>query len=420
MPFTRRALLETALGSVLLPVSTQGSAQNAEPDKLSARLEKSLTDSARYLIQKQSPVGAWLSETYGAFKDGPSLTPLVLNALVFLPQGGEKGRESLLTGVGYLVRMVGADGKIQAGERGLSFPVLTSASAVRLLSLASKTEENKKAQAAWMAFLRQYHLDAKLGWKPSDPEFGGWGFSLQVPRKPAPGQPKDASLGSNMVASIFALAALMSVAKPADDPAFADLLTFVQRCQNFADDPAKADPRYDDGGFVFTPNNGLLNRSGVAGKDKFGKERYGSYGSMTADGMRALLRCGLPSDHPRVLASRRWLEQNFSPKTHPGKFARDREVLREAVYFYYAWAFAHAFLALGVLDIETRTGKLNWAVALSEELLRRQRPDGSWKNRFTDAKEDDPLIATSWAASALAICHQMLQPPNENKHAGRL
>jgi hypothetical protein len=410
MALTRRTLMETVLASALLPVCGKGEARVDAREELVSRLDKALTSAARYLIKKQSPDGAWLSETYGAFKDGPSLTPLVLNALVFLPQGGEPGKESLRKGVSYLVGMVGADGKIQAGERGLSFPVLTSASAVRLLALAEKTEENKRAQAGWMAFLRQYHLDEKLGWKRADPEFGGWGFSLQIPRKSPPGSPKDLSASSNMVASVFALAALMSVAKPADDSTFGELLTFVQRCQNFADDPTKADPRYDDGGFVFTPNNGLLNRGGVAGKDKFGKERYGSYGSMTADGLRALLRCGLPGDHPRVLAARRWLERNFSPKTHPGKFARDREVLRDAVYFYYAWAVAHAFLALGVLDIETRTGKVNWAVALSEELLRRQRPDGSWKNRFTDAKEDDPLIATSWAASALAICHQMLRP----------
>ena len=44
-------------------------------------------------------------------------------------------------------------------------------------------------------------------------------------------------------------------------------------------------------------------------------------------------------------------------------------------------------------------------------LVANQRPDGSWKNRFNDAKEDDPLIATAWASSALAISKLMLQPP---------
>ena len=41
------------------------------------------------------------------------------------------------------------------------------------------------------------------------------------------------------------------------------------------------------------PDNGVL--------------RYHSYGSPTADGVRALVRCGLAHDHPRVLAARAWL-----------------------------------------------------------------------------------------------------------------
>jgi len=44
-----------------------------------------------------------------------------------------------------------------------------------------------------------------------------------------------------------------------------------------------------------------------------------------------------------------------------------------------------------------------WYPAVRDELVARQRPDGSWANRFTDAKEDDPLVATPWAAAALAI-----------------
>jgi hypothetical protein len=49
-----------------------------------------------------------------------------------------------------------------------------------------------------------------------------------------------------------------------------------------------------------------------------------------------------------------------------------------------------------------------WPQQLAEELLRRQQADGTWVNRYTDSKEDDPLIATSWAAASLAICRAML------------
>jgi len=129
---------------------------------------------------------------------------------------------------------------------------------------------------------------------------------------------------------------------------------------------------------------------------------------MTADGLRALVRCGLPHDHPRVRASRAWLERHFQADSHPGDFAEGREVLKEATYYYWCWALAHAFHALGLKVIDTPRGPVRWAEALSAELLCRQETDGGWRNRFTDAKEDDPLVSTPWAAAALAICRHAI------------
>jgi len=53
----------------------------------------------------------------------------------------------------------------------------------------------------------------------------------------------------------------------------------------------------------------------------------------------------------------------------------------------------------------------DWAPALARELIDRQNADGSWTNRFTDGKEDDPLVATPLALAALRICRdRMLEP----------
>jgi squalene-hopene/tetraprenyl-beta-curcumene cyclase len=138
---------------------------------------------------------------------------------------------------------------------------------------------------------------------------------------------------------------------------------------------------------------------------------------MTADGLRALLACGLPLDHPRVRAARTWLEAHFSAERNPGAFAPEREVLRQATYYYWVWAAAHALSRLNVADVNTYEGPVRWAEVLTAELLRRQRADGSWTNRFTDAKEDDPLVATPWAAAALAICRQMIVRPEKTSPA---
>ena len=71
-----------------------------------------------------------------------------------------------------------------------------------------------------------------------------------------------------------------------------------------------------------------------------------------------------------------------------------------------AWSVAHAFMALDERGAEATAR----AEALAREIVSRQQPDGSWRNRFTDAKEDDPLVATPLAAAALVICRQTLEP----------
>lgn len=127
-----------------------------------------------------------------------------------------------------------------------------------------------------------------------------------------------------------------------------------------------------------------------------------------ADGLRALVRCGLSQEHPRVVAARAWLERNFSSAKHPGCFATNRAVLGKATYYYWTWAAAHAFLALEAGEIRTAEGTIAWPAALAGELLRREGPDGSWRNPLGHAREDDPLVATSWATAALVICRSFL------------
>ena len=237
--------------------------------------------------------------------------------MLFLPQAGADGQAALRKGADYLAGFVGDDGRLKVQARELLFPVYTAASASRVLVLVQRSPRNVRAQQAWLAYLRGRQLNESLGWQPADPEYGGWGYALDVPRKPAPGKPKELLHESNLAATVFALAALRSAKVPAGDPAYAQALGFVKRCQNFSDDPAAADPKFDDGGFFFIPGDAAQNKAGAAGADRFGRARFHSYGTMTADGLRALLRCGLAEDHPRVVAARNWLTQNFSAAHNP-------------------------------------------------------------------------------------------------------
>jgi squalene-hopene/tetraprenyl-beta-curcumene cyclase len=257
-------------------------------------------------------------------------------------------------------------------------------------------------ERAWLARLRERQLNASLGWSRSDADFGGWGYSPAIPRKPAAGEMRGLGVESNLSATVFALGALRVSKVPSDEQLWQDALVFVDRCQNFADDPKQRDARFDDGGFVFKSSaDGSLNKAGLAGVDRLGRERFHSYGSMTADGARALLACGRAQDHPRVLAARQWLIRHFDATRNPGTFQADREFIRDSSYYYWCWSIAHALTRLDVREIK-------WESALAEELIKRQRSDGSWKNDASAVKEDDPLVATPFAAAAMVICYDRL------------
>ena len=411
--------------SISTPVGTEAIAATASPDvkELLERIDGSLARAGNYLVERQESDGAWRSDVYGALRDGPSLTPYVLSALYFLPETGVKGREAFDRGIEYLIGFVDDEGRLKIEPRELLFPVYTAASASRVVALRKRNGRHLEAQAAWLSYLCQRQLTEELGWRPEDLEYGGWGYSLGLPHKPAPGELKDFFCESNLSATVFGLAALKSARVPRADPAYGRALTFVMRCQNYPESPGDADPEFDDGGFFFLPGDAVQNKAGIAGIDRFGRQRFRSYGTMTADGLRALLRCGLSHDHPRVVAARDWLVRNFSAESNPGEFPGDRAVLQDATYYYWTWSAAHAFLALEMdrgqeanshgCPIAAATspsdGLPSWTMPLSEELLRRQRDDGTWGNGYTDAKEDDPLVATPWAAAALAIAKRILR-----------
>jgi squalene-hopene/tetraprenyl-beta-curcumene cyclase len=369
------------------------------------RIDRALTRAAGFLAAQQSQDGAWRSDFYGALKDGPSLTPLVLRALQ-VADPAPNTESARKKGLAYLAAMARPNGTIDEGAHGLSQPVYTAALATTALS-SPDAAEHRPARDAWLKYLRERQLTESHGWQPVDKAYGGWGYCVLLPRKPPPGEGGPPLLESNLSATAFALAALRAAGCPADDPAFQAALVFVKRCQNYADDPSQGDATFDDGGFFFIYDDVTRNKAGVAGKDKAGRVRFASYGSATADGLGCLVACGM-ADDARTTAARRWLETHFDVSTHPGKYAAERAAARDSVYYYYCRSLARALDGLGVKELDTPAGKVRWAEVLAEELLKRQREDGSWANEALAQKENDPLIATSEAVEALAVCRSVL------------
>jgi squalene-hopene/tetraprenyl-beta-curcumene cyclase len=395
------------LVATLLPLSGCGkpAVQETSPAVAPSRLERldqGLASASRFLIGRQDADGAWRSDIYATFRDGPALTPLAASALFACPHSAEP-QNACRKGAKYLANMVNADGTIDAGPHGLSYPVYISAQSVVILSRPGN-ESLRKSRDAWLRYLRERQLTEELGWQPADAPYGGWGYCSGLPRKPKPGEFGPPFIESNLSATVFALDALRAAGVASDDPAIVKALVFVKRCQNFSDNPQERDS-CDDGGFFFIYDDPVRNKAGRA--DSKDRPRFLSYGSTTADGLRGLLLCGLAMDNPRVAAARNWLATNFRAETHPGKYESGRELNREAIYYYYCASAATALRLTGAGKVEGK-GDIAWAERLADELLKRQRPDGSWQNPAHAFREDDPMTATSMATMALAQCRAVL------------
>jgi squalene-hopene/tetraprenyl-beta-curcumene cyclase len=374
---------------------------------LETRIDAALARGVDFLLAQQRPDGSWRSETYGTLKDGWALTASLAKALVFAPETPAiaAARERALA---FLASAARDDGTIDTGESGLPYPVYTAALAVIAFTRADSGRAPRYAGArdAWLALLESHPLDEHLGWTEADWGYGGWGYSVAPHRRGA----GDSTFEADLSSTLFALGALRVAGRDASDPAVRRALIFVERCQNLPCAGEPSDPERDDGGFFMTPCDAFQNKAGgseLCGGT--GRPRSRSYGSMTADGVRALLRCGVPANDARVTSALAWIAQRFDPKVHAGEFEPQRLVERDSAWFYASWSTAHALFELGVRELDTRRGRVRWAEELAEEVLRRQAPDGSWRNAYKFVQEDDPLVATPFALAALALARTSLE-----------
>ena len=276
----------------------------------------------------------------------------------------------------------------------LNYPIYAGAGALFALSVA-KNHQHQRVRDALVKYLRDRQLDERHGWTPDDIAYGGWGYYPGALQKPAAGQRASHLLSANLSSTLYAIGALQMAGVSWSDPAFRKARLFVERCQNWTGG-TDFDPRVDDGGSFFTPSNALQNKAGIAREQP---RRYRSYGSMTADGLRALLRLGHGLRSPRATSAATWLRKTFDPNRPAGDYPADRDVQRRSVFYYWSWSMAHVFMHLGDVDR---------AKALAEAVLRRQDADGGWRNDATDLREDDPLVATPLAMSTLAVARFMV------------
>jgi len=373
--FLRRACVFTGLALCGSSASYARSAREA------------IQSAIAFLTAKQSADGAWRSNHYAAFRDGDTLTPLVLWALE--TAGDSPASSAIARGRRWLERLTDKQAKLTEPWTNLRYPLFTSAYSAQFLAIVG----DRGRASFWADMVERLRIEEALGWLAEDPACGAWSDSPSPPVLPEGAHPVPDMLAPNVSATVLALRALVATGRQSRCPS---AMPFLEQCQNYS--PEATNP-FDDGGFFFAMDDPIRNKAGVAGTDAKKRLRFRSYGGATCDGLIGLHACGLSHDHPRRLATANWLKRNVRGMEHAGAWPASRGSAQESLAFYYAQALAEAMIIVPNEDRPWATGQGN---ALAHDVVRRQDDDGSWTGRTPDSCEDDPILATAFAVRALA------------------
>ena len=330
------------------------------------RERSSLTRAAQYLWAQQATDGGFHSVTYGLLRSGQSLTPFVLGALLHVPDATVPAPAGAVDrAIAFIRRHASVDGAVGVTGGTADYPNYATALAVDALVAAERrlpAVAHKAKAGSWtadiapmVAQLRAQQFSEANGWTPEHTAYGGWGMGGAIRRPPDAGH-VDLSM------TRFVLESLRASGVDGSDPAMARARVFLERSQNH------------DGGFFFSPVMPALNKAGQSA------EGFVSYGTATADGVLALRATGLPDSDDRIARGIAWLDRHHQSDRVPG-FDEGESAQASwgaGLRFYYAASIARV--------------RPQQRVRLPE-----QADDGSFRNANGRVKEDDPMIATTFA-----------------------
>ena len=328
----------------------------------------SLTRAAHYLWAQQAADGGFHSATYGLLRSGQSLTPFVLGALLRVPDATVPAG-AVDRAIAFIRRHTSPDGAVGVTGGDADYPNYATALAVDALVAAQRglpAVAHRAKAGSWradiapmVAQLRAQQFSEANGWTSDHPAYGGWGMGGAIRRPPDAGH-VDLSM------TRFVLEALRAAGVDGSDPAMTRARVFLERSQNH------------DGGFFFSPVTSALNKAGRSA------EGFVSYGTATADGVLALRASGVSDSDDRIAKGIAWLDRNHQSERVPGfdEGESPQASWGAGLRFYYAAAIARV--------------RPQQRVRLPE-----QADDGSFRNANGRVKEDDPLIATTFAIQTI-------------------
>ena len=348
------------------------SALDAAPDEskpLAARCREAMDRGAAYLISSQGQDGSWGEGNVG-------ITALCAQAL--LAAGKPLADPAVRRAVDLLLTAQKEDGGIY-GDVGLK--TYTTSIALMVLLKADPAAYADPIEKA-KAYLVKNQWDEGESIDRANPWYGGHGY----------GQHERPDLSNTQ----YFVEAMHEAGIPKDHPLWKKVTVFVSRSQDLSESNDRAFVGTESGGMVYAPVGGGESKAGTVDLPD-GRKGLKAYGSMTYAGFKSFIYADLARDDPRVQAAMDWIRRHWTFEENP-------ELGQQGLYYYYQ-AAAKALAAWGeqaVLDARRRPH--DWRAELSEALLRRQRPDGSWLNEADRWYEGYSPIPTSYALIALAEC----------------
>lgn len=377
VPVLGGMLLLSACGEPVRPAV--GKAGEADAAAVKAAADKACD----FLLKQQNEDG-----TFGK-SQGAKMTGMVALAVKALAASPRKLRESdpgVAKAVKYIVSQAQPSGAIAVPDFGLE-NYNTSCVAVALVAL--ETPAHKELLEKAKKFIMSCQLDEEEGYnaKEHPRAYGSFGY----------GNSKRGDLSNTG----FSLEALKALGVEENSPAWKNAMLFIKRCQDNDETNDAVEMKGGDntGGFVYLPGDSEFGKVKARG----GKELPKPYGNMTYMAVKSLIYAGVKKDDPALAAAFRWIKNNYSVQEHPGGAGTQG-------YYYYLIAFAKAFTAAGVTELELADGrKVHWAKDLAAQLLSLQKEDGSFVNSDKRWMEDDAVLATSYALDALNLCLEAMK-----------
>lgn len=359
---SRRAALRGLLVLAAWPVT--GCSSAAVDRGRVRRARAGLRRGVDHLLGLRDERGLFGSATYGLLKSGQSLTPFVVDALLFLPDALRPDaaiRRALLA-----LPSLQREGALGLADLAPDYPTYATGLAV---GSWARTKTAAEARDAAMAWLLGQQLSAERGWA-DHPGQGAWAMGAARPPSPPNAGHVDLSMTRRV------LEGLAAAGLGPEHVPMQEARAFVERCQA------------PGGGFVYSPVERALNKGGCDGTVCAG------YGSATTDGLLAALAVGARPEEPLITTNLAWLQRIHRVDANPGIAAGPLQGFARAMVGSYRAGSAAVFARLG--------GPSGWREAMIDAVLSDQRPDGSWQNPELLQKEDDPIVASAFAIAALA------------------